>query len=60
MPIVNIVALAVPALFGALAGVIFGHRQVRALREKTGDDSTITTVLSGDFLRAQEARKKAA
>ena len=60
MTIADIIALVVPALLGAVAGIVFGHRQVRVLRQKTGDDSAITHVLSGDFLHPDEERRKAA
>jgi hypothetical protein len=52
MALIDILAVSVPALFGAVSAVLFGHRQVRALREKTGDDSSLTKVLSGEFLRS--------
>lgn len=51
MSLTDILMVAGPALFGAITAIAFGHRQVRALREKTGDDSALTNVLSGEFLR---------
>lgn len=60
MPLLGIAALVVPALLGIVGGAVLGHRQVRALREATGDQSQLTNVLSGEFLRSREDHRKAA
>jgi hypothetical protein len=38
------------SVLGALASIIVGSSQVKILRQKTGDDSALTSVLSGAFL----------
>lgn len=59
MPLMNILAFVVPALVGAIAAIGLGYRQVRSLREMTGDDSQLTNVMSGEFLRRQRHKEAA-
>ena len=60
-PFVIIAEIAIPALAGAVAAIVAGHRHVRRLREMTGDDSTLTNVLSGEvFRRHSGAREREA
>ena len=44
----------------ALTSVLVGAKQVRLLREKTGDDSAVTTVLSGSFGKHERSHPKEA
>ncbi len=60
-PLIVVAEIAVPALIGALASILAGHRHVQRLREMTGDDSTLTNILSGNvFRRASADDRKAA
>jgi hypothetical protein len=56
--LVQAIAVAVPALIGAGLAFALGHRQVRELREKTGDDSAITNVLSGEVFRRHDRQRE--
>lgn len=60
MNLVQFLALVIPALGGGVFAGLVGHRQVRALREKTGDKSALTNVLSGEFLHRHPEDRKAA
>ena len=44
-------AFLIPALTGAALAYWFGHKEVALLREKTGDRSVITAILSGQVFR---------
>ena len=52
MPLINLLALFVPAGIGVAAAVLLGYKQVRTLREVTGDNSPVLRVLSADMSRA--------
>jgi hypothetical protein len=58
--LIQLLALIVPALGGGIFAGLVGHGQVRALRQKTGDKSALTTVLSGEFLQRHHEDRKAA
>jgi len=57
MPLINLLALLVPAGIGVAAAVLLGHKQVRTLREVTGDNSPVLRVLSADMHRVPEPEK---
>ena len=44
-------AFAAPAVLGVAVAYVAGHRSVRGLRKKVGDNSLLTHVLSGDIFR---------
>ncbi len=49
----RVAAFGAPAMLGVLSAVV-GRKSVQSLREQTGDDSTLTRILSGAaFLRAE-------
>lgn len=52
----EIAGIALSAI-GALASILVGASQVKLLRQKTGDDSTLTSVLSGEFLHRHTQRQ---
>lgn len=59
-PLIIVAEIAAPALIGALAAIIAGHRHVQRLREMTGDDSALTNVLSGNVFRRAPADEREA
>ena len=58
--VVQALAVAVPAVIGAVLAYALGHRQVRVLREKTGDDSALTNILSGEAFRRHTRNEREA
>ena len=51
--LLRLAAFGAPAMLGVLSAVV-GRKSVQALREKTGDDSALTRILSGAaFVRAK-------
>jgi hypothetical protein len=56
--LVQALAVALPALIGGALAYALGHRQVRVLREKTGDDSVLTNVLSGEAFRRHDRSRE--
>lgn len=52
----DFIAFLVPAAIGIVASILLGPRQVRFLREKTGDTSFLTALLSGAVFRASRIR----
>ncbi len=49
--LIALLEVAVPAATALIVGAMVGHRSVRELREKTGDKSMLTGVLSGESFR---------
>lgn len=52
--LIKVAAVVVPALIGVGLGTALGFRHVRLLRDKTGDTSLLTTILSGAFLQSHK------